>query len=375
MNWCRTCLMPSTRPDLHMDQDGTCDACASAKRKHSVNWQGRRAAWKELCAEAKSRSRAEGSPYDCIAAVSGGKDSTFIVHTALLSGLHVLGVCFEPSQPTQPGIDNLANLSRFCDVIQVRKNCKVYNRIRRIALREVGDAEWPNHVGIFTSVIREADLRRIPLVLWGENPQAEYGGPDRAKDPKPLDRAWLEEYGGLLGMRMRDLIDEHGFTEDELRPYEWPNDCNAQSVFLGDYLPWDSVAQARLVRDQRGFQWSDVPPFGSAWPYENLDDSIAVVFHDFLALAKFGYSRAHAQLSIEVRHGHRSRESAPTELTRLDVDRYPPEEIEAAFCDGIGLGPDEVRAACAAFLNRGIWTDTVLTPGCRLTRKVAPCAT
>ena len=37
-----------------------------------------------------------------------------------------------------------------------------------------------------------------------------------------LDRAWLEEFGGLLGMRVSDLHEAYGFNPKDLNPYEYP---------------------------------------------------------------------------------------------------------------------------------------------------------
>ena len=43
-------------------------------------------------------------------------------------------------------------------------------------------------------------------LVWGENPQHEYGGPAAAAENNTLDRRWLEEFGGLLGLRVSDLV-------------------------------------------------------------------------------------------------------------------------------------------------------------------------
>lgn len=368
MTFCRLCLMSDTRPDLHFDEAGVCDACCNAAAKAQVDWRARSLGWFDLATWAKAESTRRKSSYDCVVAVSGGKDSHFIVLKALEIGLFPLLVSFEPSGETEIGRRNLANLQRFADLIQIRKNRKVYQRLRQIGLEDVGDSEWPNHLGIFTGVIREAVQRDIPLVIWGENPQAEYGGPEKSKAPKELDRAWLAEFGGLLGMRLGDMR-ERGFAAQELAIYEPAADSSSvRSVFLGDYFPWDSVAQASLVQEKMGFSWSGSPPFGAAWLHENLDDTDAVVFHDFLALAKFGYSRAHQQLSIEVRHGHKSLKQARESLIELDVDRYPPEDVEERLAFGIDMPCEKIRSICRKYLNPAIWQPADLTPLARLTR-------
>ena len=59
-------------------------------------------------------------------------------------------------------------------------------------------------------------------MIWGENSQNEYGGPKFALENKSLNRAWLEEFGGLLGLRVEDLHNHYNFKLDELSPYIYP---------------------------------------------------------------------------------------------------------------------------------------------------------
>src|SRR3546814_20092679 len=58
---------------------------------------------------------------------------------------------------------------------------------------------WPEHVTIFTVPVRVAVQYGVRLIVWGENPQNEYGGPAAASQDNILTRRWLEEFGGLLG--------------------------------------------------------------------------------------------------------------------------------------------------------------------------------
>ena len=66
--------MPSSRPEQVFNNDGICDACISAEGKHrSIDWPARDEQFREILA----KYRSDGSSYDCIIPVSGGKDSTF----------------------------------------------------------------------------------------------------------------------------------------------------------------------------------------------------------------------------------------------------------------------------------------------------------
>jgi tRNA(Ile)-lysidine synthase TilS/MesJ len=63
--------MPTTRPE-QVFEDGVCDACRSADVKHAeIDWDAREKEFRAIL----DRYRGDGSNYDCIIPVSGGKDS------------------------------------------------------------------------------------------------------------------------------------------------------------------------------------------------------------------------------------------------------------------------------------------------------------
>ena len=57
------------------------------------------------------------------------------------------------------------------------------------SFKRVGDEMWPNHIGIFTIPIQIAVKFNIPLIIWGENPQQEYGGPIETIKNRILNRS------------------------------------------------------------------------------------------------------------------------------------------------------------------------------------------
>ena len=61
---------------------------------------------------------------------------------------------------------------------------------------------------------------KIPLIIWGENPQLEYGQPTNIDTDTILDREWNEKNGGYFLDKIKpiDMI-KYGFELDELRPY------------------------------------------------------------------------------------------------------------------------------------------------------------
>ena len=99
MKICTTCVMPATKPDLHFNEEGVCDACQSQISKNdTIDWEAREKEFLELVKSYKTHP-----DYDCAIGVSGGKDSTFQVIKVLELGLNPLCICFEPTIPTSVG--------------------------------------------------------------------------------------------------------------------------------------------------------------------------------------------------------------------------------------------------------------------------------
>ena len=98
--------------------------------------------------------------------------------------------------------DKLDNLKKLgFDTIEVSPNIKVEN-LKQIMLRTCWRYCLARNVSIFTVPVQIALKFNIPLIVWGENPQFEYGGPVR-ENANIMDRKWLEEFGGLLGLRKK----------------------------------------------------------------------------------------------------------------------------------------------------------------------------
>ena len=70
--FCKKCLYPDTKPQLNFDENGVCDACIAAEKKEQIDWDGRKEELKQLVEKYKCK---DGTKYDCIIPVSGGKDS------------------------------------------------------------------------------------------------------------------------------------------------------------------------------------------------------------------------------------------------------------------------------------------------------------
>jgi N-acetyl sugar amidotransferase len=349
--------MPDTKPDLRLDADGVCNACRAYEQRAAVDWDARR---RELMS-ILDRYRTGGRDYDCIVPVSGGKDSHFQVITMLELGMNPLCVTATTDKLSAIGRRNLENIRRLgVDHIEVSVNPIVRRRINRLALTEVGDISWPEHVTIFTIPVRIALQMKVPLIVWGENSQNEYGGPAAASDSSTLTRRWLEEFGGLLGLRVSDLIGQALIERKHLIQYTYPDDeelkrAGVTGLFLGHYVPWDGLQNA-LVAQAYGFESYANAVEGSMVGYENVDNCQTGI-HDYFKFLKLGFGRTTDIACLQVRRGRMTRAQALDIVSRRDGKfpwtylGCPLEEI----LDEIDMSVDEFVTVCDRFTNKKIF--------------------
>lgn len=362
IRYCKKCLFPETKPDLLFKEDGVCSACIAAEDKNKgIDWVQRAKDFQEIVEFYKKPEGDIG--YDCIIPVSGGKDSTYQAYfMKYVCGMNPLCVCFETTCVTDLGQRNLDNLSKMgMDVIHFKKNYDVYQKMVVESFKRVGDEMWPNHIGIFTIPVMFAVKFNIPLIIWGENSQQEYGGPNLASvKSRILNRRWLEEFGGLLGNRIQDMIGVQGITKKELTPYFYPSDedidrVGVTGVFLGHYFFWDARKQLEIVK-QYGFSVKqDGNIEGTYTNYENLDEKL-VGLHDYLKYVKYGFGRATDHAGIDIRNGRLSREEGITLVKEFD-GKYPHYAVNE-FIKYSGMSKKEIDQVIDSFTNPFIFKQT-----------------
>jgi len=358
ITYCRCCVMPETKPDLHFDDEGVCSACRFYERRTAIDYAARKQ--ELLTILGKYRSKNETN-YDCIVPVSGGKDSTYQTIRMLELGMNPLCVTSTTDMLSEIGRRNIENLKNLgVDYIELTANPRVRRRINRLALRTVGDISWPEHVTIFTIPVRISVQFGVPLIVWGENSQHEYGGPAGAADNNVLTRRWLEEFGGLLGLRVSDLVGQEGIDKRHLLQYTYPTDdelkrVGVTGIFLGYYLPWDGFGNA-LYAQAHGFETHPLAIEGSAVNYENLDN-VQTGIHDYFKFLKFGFGRATDLVCLHLRRGRLSREDGSKMVRMLD-GRFPWTYLGVPIqkvLQEIDLSLEEFIRICDRFTNKKLF--------------------
>ena len=358
LTYCKRCVMPDTKPDLHLDEEGICNACRSYEGRKEIDWSQRAIDLEQVLEKYRNR---DGSNWDCIVPVSGGKDSTYQVVRMLQFGLNPLCVTSTTCDLTTIGRKNIENLKHLgVDYIEFSPNPLVRAKLNRIGLMQVGDISWAEHVGIFTIPVRAAVQFNVPLIVLGENSQNEYGGPAAAAGNNVLNRRWLEEFGGLLGLRVTDMVGQEGIEAKHLISYTYPTDeelsrVGVTGLFLGHYIPWDGLSNT-LISVANGFTSYEKAAEGSLVNYENLDNYQTGI-HDYFKYLKFGFGRTTDHACLHIRRGRMTRQDGLDAVKRLD-GRFPWEYLGKSLADvlePLEITVDEFIRICDNFTNKKIF--------------------
>lgn len=353
MRYCVRCVLPNTRPGLALDADGVCSGCRGHERKRrDIDWDRRRAELASIFAQAKTRSRG----YDCIVPVSGGKDSTWQVVACLEHGLRVLAVTWRTPGRTRLGQANLDNVIRLgVDHIDYSINPEVERTFMLKALERTGSTGVPMHMAIYAIPLRLAVKLAIPLVIWGENPHAEYGRTDESEHSNQLGPGWGKRHGILQDTSPEDWVDGD-LTLEDMAPYTTPTQeefdrAGVQSFFLGDYMEWDPAESLRVAR-AHGFQVRQEGPRVGLYNYADIDCDFISVHHHFKWL-KFGFTRLFDNLALEIRNGRMTRDEA-IETIRQHGDQTPHDDIDS-LCRFLRISRERFSEIEEQFRNHEVW--------------------
>ena len=186
---------------------------------------------------------------------------------------------------------------------------------------------------------------------------AHHAGPGGAKAG---NRRWLEEFGGLLGMRVADLPGQAGIEAKHLVPYTYPTDADlsrvgATGIFLGYYLPWDGYQNA-LFAQAHGFETFPTTVEGSLVDYENLDN-LQTGIHYYFRFRKYGFGRAPDIACNHIRRGRLTRADG-LKLATMHDGKFPwtylGEPIERVL-EAIDMTLEEFVAVCDRFTNKRLF--------------------
>ena len=343
---CKKCVLPNTRPNVKIENNGICSVCKSFETKRtSLNLNKQKKKFKILLKQIKK----ESSGYDVLIPVSGGKDSTWQVYTCLKFRLNPLAFSYKPILRTKIGQYNLNNLLKLgVDHIDFTINRKTELHLLRKSFFKFGAVGLPMHMAMWSIASQLSQKFKIKYILWGENPATEYSGTKESNKLKTLNESWIKKFGINFNTKISDWYDSKINLKNTI-PLQ-RNTRNQKSIFLGDYIEWDPKKIFNIA-SKLGFKKNAKPRTG-VYNFADIDDDL-ISIHHYLKLYKFGFTRAFDNLSLEIRNKRISRAKAIKEIKK-DLKRKPTEDIKK-FCKLIKISEKRFFEVCEKFRNKKIW--------------------
>lgn len=322
--------MPSTRPRLTFNKDGVCNGCEwLEKKKTTVNWNTR---WKELKALCDKYRCTDGSNWDVIIPCSFGKDSWHIAWNMKKLNMHPLLVYVAPQLPSKIGLKNKEILmSHGFDALQVDINPKVYWELTKRGVVEEGVPQAAFEGAILSAPVIVAIKLGIKLMMYGEEPDTEYGGDEGLREKAEVDRSWtIEKY--LRGRDPEKVYAKDGITKEDLKWWMIPSqeEVEKSNLFVTHWSYFENWNHI-LHRDTAlnlGFKtignWKEadndrhVTGKATFTDYTSLDDPYMRTFHTYMMFLKFGFGRGTQEATNDIRAGKMTREKGIEMVKKYD---------------------------------------------------------
>ncbi len=354
VRYCVRCTISNQRPRITFDAHGVCSACNYAEYKRTkIDWDERERELKALC----DKHRRSNGEYDVIVPSSGGKDSGFVAHQLKYKySMNPLTVTWAPLKATEIGRRNLDSfIDSGFDNLLGKPSGVVTKKLCALSTKHLGDPFQPFIYGQTNFPLQVAVRYGVPLIMYGENGEVEYGG-DMKNALRP-DRDISDHDKHYFSGLPPEFWTKHGISEADLRPFMAPAyesivKNETQIHFMGYYKFWDPQENFYYCAEHTGFVPNTERSEGTYSKYASVDDCLDG-FHYYMGYIKFGIGRATSDAAHEIRDGKITREEGIALVQRFDGE-FPKKHLND-FLDYCSFTEGEFQDIVDSYRQPHVW--------------------
>ena len=359
MRYCKGCTYPEIAVNVSFDKSGyssTYNTFHSWETIPNKVWMKRKKVFENIVKKIKKNNK---SNYDCIIAVSGGKDSYYQTHVIKEYGLKPLLVTYNGNNYLSTGWHNLNRMRQVFDAdhLILGPSQDSLIKLNLLGFNKMGDMNWHNHCGLLTLPIQLAVKFKIPYVIYGE-PFWDISGMYKPEDFIEFTQKVRLEHG-MRGFDWSDMIGKKNFdlSEKDLQWAKYPTDeeitkVGVRGLYIGNYFKWDPNKHKDLIIKK--YKWKSSPiPFERTYRrFSNLDDRYENGSHDYLKFIKFGYGRATDHSSKDILTGYISREKGIEYVKKHD--HVIPSDLNH-WLKYVGMKKEDFYKKADTFRSNKVW--------------------
>ena len=324
---CKTCVLDDGIKSLKF-HNGICDYCLKIipklKKLNSENIK------EKNLINLFSKIQKIDNKYNCLIGVSGGVDSSYLVHLAYTHKLKPLLLHFDNGWNSELSVSNikkLANKTKF-DLETYVVNWNEFKDLQLSFIKSgVVDIELVTDHAIFANLINTAKKKNIKYILSGTNLFTEHGMPSE----------WMWRKSDIRNIK--DIHKKYG----TLKLNSYPN-MHFFSWYIAKYLNFSPklVEPLNLINYKKKDAIKNLANIYDWQEYEDkhFESFFTKFYQAYILPKKFKIDKRKSHLSCLIRNQEMEREKA---LRILENNKYPGnlDEDMDYFCKKIGISRKE----------------------------------
>jgi len=333
---CTNCVMDTTDPNITFDENGVCDHCHDFQNYVIPNWhtddRGRTALSHTMD---KIKASGKGNEFDCLLGLSGGVDSSYMLHLAVKEfGLRPLVFHVDGGWNSELAVHNInvmidkLGLDLYTEVI----NWEEMKNFQLAFFKSgVPHLDIPQDHAFVATLYQFAEKYKIKYILNGGNFSTECV-------QYPME--WF--YYGTDMVHNNDIIGKFGTVKMETYPF---SSIFRHKIYLKylkgvkvikplNFMPF--IKEEALAMLEKEYDWKP-------YPQKHFESRFTKFYEGYWLPERFGYDTRKVQYSSLILTGQMTREQA---IERLKKPAYDPATIDDEFnyiATKLGITPDELK--------------------------------
>ena len=333
---CSNCVMDKTDSNIFFDEKGVCDHCNDFYDNVEPNWHtGKRGKSNLAAVMDKIKKDGKERDFDCLLGLSGGVDSSYMLHLAVKEfGLRPLVFHVDGGWNSELAVHNInvlvdkLGLDLYTEVIN-------WEEMRDFQLAYfksgVPHIDIPQDHAFIATLYNFADNYNIKYILNGGNISTEC-----VRNPME----WL--YYGTDFAQINDIRKKYGSSKMETYPF---SSIFRHKLYLRyirgvkvvrplNYMPYIKSEALNLLEKEYGWK---------PYPQKHFESRFTKFYESYWLPERFGFDTRKVQYSSLILTGQMTRVEA---LKKLEKPAYDPETIEDEFnyiATKLKITPDELR--------------------------------
>ncbi|MBS1778198.1 MAG: N-acetyl sugar amidotransferase [Bacteroidetes bacterium] len=327
---CSRCINDETVPNIVFDENGVCNYCKmmdQLQEEYKTGTEDGKQMFLQIVEEIKKAGR--GKQYDCVIGVSGGTDSSYMVHMAVKEwGLRPLAVHYDNTWNTGIATENIRKIlgalkvDLYTHVVDNKESDDVFRSFLKAGVPEL---DSPTDLALTEVLYEAANKYGVKYILEGHSYKTE--------GISPLGIMYMD------GKYISDVYKRFGSVKMKTFP----------NMPLGAFLKWTILKKIKKIRPLWYVGYSkeqarQLLEEQYGWKYyggHHLENRMSAFHHSVYHPQRFKIDQRYNALSAAVRSGFMDREKA------LKIYAEPPyvePELVSYFKKRMGLTDAEYEA-------------------------------